>query len=172
MMRCPPALLALTLTALAASLGGCSNFDMDKLDIFGLNDKKPLPGERKALFPQGVPGAPQGVPPELVKGYQPPVQAAVATPEPIKPAVAEKPKPAKPRVARRPTRIDVQPEAAQQQQQQEQRQQQQQQAQPQQQQPQQQSGGNAPWPSSSAQQQQPQQSSPWPDAPQSGTFQR
>jgi hypothetical protein len=34
--------------------------------------KKPLPGERKPLFPSGTPGVAQGLPPELVKGYQPP----------------------------------------------------------------------------------------------------
>ena len=39
-------------------------------DIF--DNKKPLPGERRAVFPEGVPGVPQGVPPELVKGYQAP----------------------------------------------------------------------------------------------------
>ena len=32
------------------------------------NQKKPLPGERKAVFPEGVPGVPQGVPPEMVQG--------------------------------------------------------------------------------------------------------
>ena len=34
--------------------------------------KKPLPGERKELFPAGVPGVSRGVPPDLVKGNQPP----------------------------------------------------------------------------------------------------
>ena len=37
--------------------------------------KKPLPGERRAVFPEGVPGVPQGVPREMVKGYQPPPEA-------------------------------------------------------------------------------------------------
>src|SRR4030081_1182951 len=43
--------------------------------------KKALPGERKAVFPEGVPGVAQGVPPELVKGYQPAPETAVP-PEP------------------------------------------------------------------------------------------
>ena len=43
------------------------------LDIF--NTKKKLPGERQPVFPEGTPGVSQGVPPELVKGYQ-------AAPEP------------------------------------------------------------------------------------------
>jgi hypothetical protein len=32
--------------------------------------KKPLPGERRAVFPEGVPGVQQGVPPELMRGNQ------------------------------------------------------------------------------------------------------
>jgi hypothetical protein len=69
----------LTAVALAGSLvlGGCSSFDpvdmFQDWDLFG--SKRPLPGERRAVFPQGVPGVPQGVPPEMVKGYQPPPEA-------------------------------------------------------------------------------------------------
>jgi hypothetical protein len=43
--------------------------------------KKKLPGERKEVFPEGVPGVSQGVPPEMVKGYQPPETAAPPGPE-------------------------------------------------------------------------------------------
>jgi len=72
----------LTVAALAAGLAasGCSgsgglsnalnNFDPESL----FNQKKPLPGDRKAVFPEGVPGVPQGVPPELTRGYQPPAE--------------------------------------------------------------------------------------------------
>jgi len=85
-------LIGLTL-ALGLALGGCETFD-------GLLDsKKPLPGERKSVFPDGVPGVAQGVPPELVKGYQPP-----AEPEPPPPVVAERPKP-KPKPRPRPKQI-------------------------------------------------------------------
>jgi hypothetical protein len=52
-------------------LAGCSDFDPDKLDVFGLNDKKKLPGDRKPLFPEGVPGVSQGIPPEFIKGNLP-----------------------------------------------------------------------------------------------------
>ena len=91
-------LLAVLITA-APALTACESFDFDKLDIFNLNEKKKLPGDRKPLFPEGVPGVTQGVPPDLVKGYQPPpepAQTAEAPPaEPVKP----KPKPKlKPRV--------------------------------------------------------------------------
>ena len=78
---------ATLLTALAISTVGltaCSGgFDMDKLDIFGLSEKKKLPGERKDLFPGGVPGVTQGIPPEYMKGNQPPPETAQApTPAP------------------------------------------------------------------------------------------
>jgi hypothetical protein len=63
------------LLAMGAELAACSDFDMDKLDVFGLTDKKKLPGERKELFPGGVPGVTQGVPPEYMQGYQPPPDA-------------------------------------------------------------------------------------------------
>ena len=44
-----------------------SNFDpTDLLDF--LDTKKKLPGERKPVFPEGVPGLEQGVPKELYKG--------------------------------------------------------------------------------------------------------
>lgn len=144
-------------------LGGCSsNFDptdaLDKLDFFNLNKEEKLKGERKPLFPEGVPGVAQGIPPELVKGYKP-AEVATVPEEP-----AEKPKP-KPRVVNRtpakPTRVQVSPAPAQQQPQQAQRQ------------PppaQQQSGAQSPWPAQQPQQQQ--QTSPWPDAPAPNTFQR
>jgi hypothetical protein len=81
-MRRRHAPLAVCWIAIGLALGGCEYLD----GMF--ENKKPLPGERRPVFPQGVPGVPQGVPPELVQGYVPPPE-----PEPPKPAVAEKPKP-------------------------------------------------------------------------------
>ena len=53
--------------ALAGCTGGFSSFDpSDMLDW--LDTKKKLPGERKPVFPQGVPGLEQGVPKDLYKG--------------------------------------------------------------------------------------------------------
>jgi hypothetical protein len=159
----------------APLLSACSSdFDpgdfTEKLDFFHLNEKKKLPGERKELFPGGVPGVSQGIPPDLVKGYQAP-QTPPEQPESQEAQQQDKPKP-KPRVARQappkkpPTQIKVTPQSKQSQQ----AQQQQiwpdpkpQQAQPQQQQ----TGTQAPWPSP-----QPQQPSAWPDAPPPNTFQR
>ena len=103
----------------ALVLAGCESFDpldkLSELDIMGAS-KKPLPGERRAVFPEGVPGVPQGVPPEMMKGYQPPAEA----PPPV---VEAKPRPVHPKpkktaaVPRKPR-----PQAQQQQQQQQQQQ--------------------------------------------------
>src|SRR5205814_5328368 len=97
MRRRHPRLLAAAALALGVALSGCESFDLaDKiadLDIMGTS-KKPLPGERKQVFPQGVPGVAQGVPPELVKGYQPPPETPTppVADENDKPKVATKPK--------------------------------------------------------------------------------
>ena len=61
---------------------------MDKLDVFDLNEKKKLPGERKELFPEGVPGVTQGIPPEYMKGNQPPPDSGADAAEVNPPAVA------------------------------------------------------------------------------------
>jgi hypothetical protein len=54
-------------SALAGCTGGLSSFDPSDLLDF-LDTKKKLPGERKPVFPQGVPGLEQGVPKDLYKG--------------------------------------------------------------------------------------------------------
>jgi hypothetical protein len=88
-MRRRPIVLIASLLASGIMLGGCSTFDPTEW----FNTKKPLPGERKDMFPGGVPGVSQGVPAELVEGYRepppPPPQVAEEKPKP-------KPKP-KPR---------------------------------------------------------------------------
>ncbi len=67
--------LAAVFLAAGVALAGCESFDPEKItDIFGTT-KKPLPGERKPVFPEGVPGVSQGVPPDLIKGNQPPPEA-------------------------------------------------------------------------------------------------
>src|SRR3982074_891834 len=58
--------------ALSGALAGCgggglSSFDPSDLLDF-LDTKKKLPGERKPVFPDGVPGLEQGVPKDLYKG--------------------------------------------------------------------------------------------------------
>ncbi|HEY5166680.1 MAG TPA: hypothetical protein VII80_02600 [Pseudolabrys sp.] len=173
MRRMQRIVLLAALVALAPVLVGCENFDMDKLDVFGLNEKKKLPGDRKAVFPEGVPGVSQGIPPEFIKGNQPPPDTAQAVPAEqddkataaapakktaaVEPAQEPKPKP------KRKPKPRAQPAA------------------------QSQSGGQAQqsaWPTQ-GQQQAPQQaqspgpgsgqstsSAPWPSAPAPGTFSR
>jgi outer membrane biosynthesis protein TonB len=81
--------LLLAFAAFASALTACTDFDPDKLDVFGLNEKKKLPGERKELFPGGVPGVTQGIPSEYMKGNQPPPDAGQAAgAEPGSPASA------------------------------------------------------------------------------------
>jgi hypothetical protein len=84
------------------ALAGCDSFDpLDKFQDWDLmSSKKPLPGERRPVFPEGVPGVPQGVPPDMVKGYQPPPEA----PPPVIEAKPARPKPKKTAAApRRPS---------------------------------------------------------------------
>ena len=70
MRRSQRLIAATVLIALSGALAGCGsmgNFDpTDMLDF--LDTKKKLPGERKPVFPEGVPGLEQGVPKELYKG--------------------------------------------------------------------------------------------------------
>lgn len=78
MSRIRRAVLIAGLLAVSAAVSGCSSgFDVDKLDVFGLGNKPKLPGERKPLFPEGVPGVSQGVPSHLVKGNQPTADTAL-----------------------------------------------------------------------------------------------
>jgi hypothetical protein len=102
------------LITLCGVLTGCGSFGsswdpMDMLDF--LDTKKKLPGERKPVFPEGVPGLEPGVPKELYKGnverQQPQDAATLASPPPA----AEEPKPA-PRSAKsrsKPTAVTAAP---------------------------------------------------------------
>jgi hypothetical protein len=88
---------AVVLIAISGILAACSdslgNFDpTDLLDW--MDSKKKLQGERKPVFPDGVPGLEQGVPKELYKGEverqqqldQQNAQAATAAPPPAEEA--------------------------------------------------------------------------------------
>ncbi|MDP2410723.1 MAG: hypothetical protein Q8M26_10615, partial [Pseudolabrys sp.] len=83
------------LVMLTPVLSGCESLDLDKLDVFGLSEKRKLPGERKPVFPEGVPGVTQGIPPEYIKGNQPQTEAAEVIP--AEPARAAAVAPAAPR---------------------------------------------------------------------------
>jgi hypothetical protein len=86
--------VVVVMLGLAAALGGCARGEdamdsvqegLHKFNPFG-TAKKPLPGQRKAMFPEGVPGVQQGVPPDLMKG-------APREPEPVVAAPAPAPEP-------------------------------------------------------------------------------
>ena len=82
MRRTPRLIAAAVLIAFTGVLGGCSSFDpSDMLDF--LDTKKKLPGDRKPVFPEGVPGLEQGVPKDMYRGAQ--------QPDPNTPAVAALP---------------------------------------------------------------------------------
>src|ERR1700737_3815365 len=73
MRRSQRLIAASVLVALSGALAGCSSglsnwAPTDLLDW--LDTKKKLPGERKPVFPEGVPGLEQGVPKDLYKGAQ------------------------------------------------------------------------------------------------------
>jgi hypothetical protein len=92
----------ITIVALACglALGGCDSFDpLDKFqdwDLLG-GGKTPLKGERRPVFPAGVPGVPQGVPPDMVKGYQPPAEEPPPVIEAKQPKAKQKKAAATPR---------------------------------------------------------------------------
>jgi hypothetical protein len=137
--------------AAAPVMSGCADFDPDKLDIFGINEKKKLPGDRKPVFPQGVPGVSQGIPPEFVKGNQPPPDTAQTLPSEAADAAAKKAAAVEPAEEPKPKPKRKKPKAT--------------------------VAAPAPQPAQSQQQppqQAPQQSSsaPWPSSPPPGTFSR
>ncbi|MBW7968197.1 hypothetical protein [Bradyrhizobium sp. BR 10289] len=128
MRRTPRLIAAAVLIAFTGVLGGCSSFDPSDLLDF-LDTKKKLPGDRKPVFPEGVPGLEQGVPKEMYKGAQQPDPNAPAVaslpaepqpPEPAKPARGAKAKKSKqPAAAAAPAEApagevdgEAQPEAA------------------------------------------------------------
>jgi hypothetical protein len=86
-MRLQRLIAATVVIALSGALAGCSsgisNWDpTDLLDF--LDTKKKLPGERKPVFPGGVPGLEQGVPKDLYKGANQQQEApAVAAVQPV-----------------------------------------------------------------------------------------
>jgi hypothetical protein len=87
-MRSQRLIAAAVVIALSGALAGCStgisNWDpTDLLDF--LDTKKKLPGERKPVFPGGVPGLEQGVPKDLYKGAAQQDTPGVAVVQPEEP---------------------------------------------------------------------------------------
>jgi hypothetical protein len=109
MMWSRPAVIAV-LACVAPAAAGCSSTTdiMDSLQStvhdfnpFGTS-KKPLPGQRRAVFPEGVPGVEQGIPQHLMQGQQqiPDPNAPAVIAAPSEPPAAERPQRAKPRPTR------------------------------------------------------------------------
>lgn len=120
-MRIGQRLIAATvLAALSCALAACgTNGSFDPTDVLDMIDtKKKLPGERKPVFPNGVPGVEQGVPKELYKGAQqqqqdqPPVVEAAPAPE-LKSKKGAKAAHVRPSVAPSPEQPTAAPEAEQ-----------------------------------------------------------
>ena len=143
---------AMVLAAAAALVSGCESLE----NLGSLFDTKTkLPGERKAVFPEGVPGVTPGVPPEMVKGYREP-EVEPPSPAAAEPRAAEakpkpKPKPHAIQTAAKPQPAPVAQQAAAP--------------------PPAPTSATAPWPSPQ-QSPQPQPQAPWPSAPSSGTISR
>jgi hypothetical protein len=71
MRRLQRLIAASVLIALSGAVAGCSSgiSSWDPMDMLDwIDTKKKLPGERKPVFPDGVPGLEQGVPKSLYKG--------------------------------------------------------------------------------------------------------
>jgi hypothetical protein len=122
----------LVAAALALPLAGCesvNNFDPSDWvpgDIF--NTKKKLQGDRKPMFPEGVPGLATGVPPELMNAppapgsdvqqdLRAPAQRAAVEPEPkarpkARPKAPPKQAPASAPEQSTPTAVTVRPSTA------------------------------------------------------------
>jgi hypothetical protein len=120
--------ILLAMLPLAASLSGCGTFwdgansisdkfsdAMHDFNPFG-TAKKPLPGERRPVFPEGVPGVQQGIPPDLMRHNpqtaeveQPPGAGPTAGPPAAEPTPAGRSQPKKTvRRARSTTAIEPQ----------------------------------------------------------------
>jgi hypothetical protein len=103
--------LAAVVVATGPLLSGCESINswpntvssaFDNLDFW--DTKKKLPGERKPVFPEGVPGVSTGVPPEMTKGYRESEQGAADPAKAAAEAAAaeQNPKPKPQRTASKP----------------------------------------------------------------------
>jgi hypothetical protein len=167
-------MLVLAAIGFGFGLSGCASGGLELDPAYWFPDgKKKIPGDRREVFPGGVPGVTQGVPPEMIRGNpanptsQP--EQALAPEQQQQPEAEQKPRPRPKKVARpRPApapdqepQAEPAPRATQ--------------AAPRPVQQQQQPAGAWPAPQPQAQQQ-PQQQAPaagaWPAPPASGTFTR
>lgn len=93
MRRMQRIVMLATFAVVVPVLAGCSSFDPDSFDMFGLTEKKKLPGERRDVFPEGVPGVTSGVPAQYRVGANQMAPDAAMTPTEPPPPVAAAPAP-------------------------------------------------------------------------------
>ena len=104
---------AALLLAFSTLVSGCAGGGFDPSDLMDwLDTKKKLPGDRRAVFPEGVPGIEPGVPADMMKGAQAEKQrqeeqaaaeaASKAEEEKRKAEAKAAARKAKPKVARKP----------------------------------------------------------------------
>lgn len=116
MYRTSRLLAAAFAVCFAGVLGGCSSIptpSWDPTDLLDfLDTKKKAPGERKPVFPEGVPGITQGVPPELMKGAQESPAAAdvQAAAPPVEAQPAPPPAKRSRAAAKRPPSVEIAPD--------------------------------------------------------------
>lgn len=84
---------------LAFGIAGCET--LDKLNPFA-EKQAPLPGERQALFPEGVPGVEFGAPPPQPANSNIPIPPMAAEPQEHAPQTAAAPPPPRPAAPSRP----------------------------------------------------------------------
>jgi hypothetical protein len=107
-LRYSPIYGALLVLSIGLGLSACES--MDKMNPFK-EKETPLPGERKQLFPEGVPGVQFGAPPSQPTNSNIPINAPAAgdqqqsqqqqaQPQPVQPQQARAPQPAPPQPAK------------------------------------------------------------------------
>ena len=88
--------------ALSLGLAGCESGALDFLDFMSPS-KKPVPGERKPVFPAGIPGIEYNAPPAQPTNTNIPLSMAPQTPAtPPEAAPAQPANPRAPRTAQKP----------------------------------------------------------------------
>lgn len=101
-------ILVLAAIGFGFGLSGCASGGLELDPAYWFPDgKKKLPGDRREVFPGGVPGVTQGIPPEMIRGNpanptnQPEQALAPAQDQQqAEPAAQEKPRPRPKKVAR------------------------------------------------------------------------
>lgn len=115
MLRNRRLIATVCLGVLTAALGGCSSINVPSFDpsdmLDFLDTKKKAVGERKPVFPGGVPGVSQGVPKELYRGN---AELMAAAPAPVEaqpePAPTRRKAAPQKRTARAKSQVEIAPD--------------------------------------------------------------